>query len=524
MATRRTRRFGRQQNLLPLRTGQVSKSLSCWYCDWKIRAFNEKLFFIGHRYARLLQVWFTIGSAFSLVALVGVAALLIHELGRAFYLHNWTYGLNNLSVSWLFGTSPPSFGLSIWIMNAAVMFFSTTFAVAIHEFGHAVAAASEGIQIEYIAIFLAIVFPGALVAINYDMLNSLPWFAALRIYCAGIWHNIVFCAVCWIMMFLLPFVLSPLYVHGEAPTVLEVPQTSALSGYLSHGDVITAVDGSRIRYPSDWTKKMIQINSQMLQTTFSGKKGYCVPHSWLVETNITRRIEDNFSCPGELAIFASIPCLSSSLSDGIRNEDRNANRTVTKQCLNAKYVIKLKKCGDGWEVTGSDQTSCACLEHESCMTPVQIIGTSWVEISYSTPYSPECLQLSKNTSANSDDISSACGGTFVFIGNVLTLAYSIHLSIYQPRWVYLSATIPTLVESILSCTFHVSATLGVLNSLPVFFLDGESILEVSLHYITWLNPRRRRKVLRLFLVGGTILSIIVFSRILYAMFTLSADY
>ncbi|ONK55182.1 uncharacterized protein A4U43_UnF6740 [Asparagus officinalis] len=162
-------------------------------------------------------------------------------------------------------------------------------------------------------------------------------------------------------MFLLPFVLSPLYVHGEAPTV-EVPQTSALSGYLSHGDVITAVDGSRIRYPSDWTKKMIQINSQMLQTTFSGKKGYCVPHSWLVETNITRRIEDNFSCPGELAIFASIPCLSSSLSDGIRNEDRNANRTVTKQCLNAKYVIKLKKCGDGWEVTGSDQTSCACLE------------------------------------------------------------------------------------------------------------------------------------------------------------------
>jgi len=104
------------------------------------------------------------------------------------------------------------------------------------------------------------------------------------------------------------------------------------------------------------------------------------------------------------------------------------------------------------------------------MAPVQIPGMSWVEISYSTPYSSECSQLRKNTSINfeiSDDRSTACGGTFVFVGDVLTLANSIWLSSYQPRSTFLSANIPTLLESILSCTFHVSATLSILNSLPV---------------------------------------------------------
>lgn len=48
---------------------------------------------------------------------------------------------------------------------------------------------SEGIQMEYTAVFIAVLFPGALVAFNHELLQALPRIAALRIYCAGIWHN-----------------------------------------------------------------------------------------------------------------------------------------------------------------------------------------------------------------------------------------------------------------------------------------------------------------------------------------------
>ena len=50
---------------------------------------------------------------------------------------------------------------------------------------------SEGIRIEYIAIFIAVLFPGALVAFDQELLETLPHFTALRVYSAGVWHNAV---------------------------------------------------------------------------------------------------------------------------------------------------------------------------------------------------------------------------------------------------------------------------------------------------------------------------------------------
>lgn len=50
---------------------------------------------------------------------------------------------------------------------------------------------SEGMQMEYIAVFIAGLFPGALVAFDSELLQALPQFTALRVYCAGVWHNAV---------------------------------------------------------------------------------------------------------------------------------------------------------------------------------------------------------------------------------------------------------------------------------------------------------------------------------------------
>ncbi|EYU46894.1 hypothetical protein MIMGU_mgv1a021369mg, partial [Erythranthe guttata] len=62
---------------------------------------------------------------------------------------------------------------------------SSVICVFVHELGHALAAASEGVHVEYVAIFLAVLFPGALVAFNHSSLQALPVVASLRIYCAG---------------------------------------------------------------------------------------------------------------------------------------------------------------------------------------------------------------------------------------------------------------------------------------------------------------------------------------------------
>lgn len=98
-------------------------------------------------------------------------------------------------------------------------------------------------------------------------------------------------------------------------------------------------------------------------------------------------------------------------------------------------------------------------------------GLSWVEISYLGSFTPECLQLGRNSfsvSKTSDLINSKCVGTFVFVGDVMSMAHSVRLTAYQPRWAFhFGAYLPNVLERILTYTFHVSLTLALLNSLPV---------------------------------------------------------
>lgn len=98
-------------------------------------------------------------------------------------------------------------------------------------------------------------------------------------------------------------------------------------------------------------------------------------------------------------------------------------------------------------------------------------GLTWVEITFSRRYSLECLQQGGNSSLefeDSDSRSSNCGGTFVYVGDVASEAHSIQLTSYRPRWAFsLSTYFPNILEKIVAYTFHVSATLALLNSLPV---------------------------------------------------------
>lgn len=94
----------------------------------------------------------------------------------------------------------------------------------------------------------------------------------------------------------------------------------------------------------------------------------------------------------------------------------------------------------------------------------------WVEIAYSSP-SPECSLHERNrfsVSETSGIKETNCGGTFIFVGDVISMAHSIQLTSYQPRLgLKFVAYFPNLLERILMWTFHVSLALTLLNGLPV---------------------------------------------------------
>ncbi|CAL4948403.1 unnamed protein product [Urochloa decumbens] len=523
----RGRRRGRAASSLPTSTSarRTERSVSCWYCDCKIYAFNDTLFGLGSKHARSMKAWFSIGVSLSLISLVGISLMLLWEsIGvfyfRTGYLSAW---LKNLMTS----------GNSISVVDTTIIIMSTVFSIAFHEFGHAIAAASEGVEIEYVAIFVMVLFPGAFVALNYDLLQNLPLFSMLRIYCAGIWHNIVLCAVCVLMTVLLPVVLYPLYVSGDGLMVTKIPQTSPLSEYLSAHDVILSVDGVKVTRTDEWIKILNQDTteksngpeflegSQRYVPTNSGK-GYCVPDSWVDASKNLWQVRDRLPCPDELIAFEKAISKDSAIFTKKTSRDSDQKELEGKYCLIAKDVVKLRKCGNGWQMTEDDGNSRGCFEDEYCLVPVLTRGFFWIEVSYAKPYSLGCLQRggnlsSSSRSANNDLGHSPCEGSFVYVGDLLSAARSVRLSPYRPRWALLFlADIPYILGNGFSSLFHASAALAVVNCLPVYFLDGEAILETSLSYVAWFSRRQQCKILKVCRFVCTVLSVITFSRIFYS--------
>lgn len=66
--------------------------------------------------------------------------------------------------------------------------------------------------------------------------------------------------------------------------------------------------------------------------------------------------------------------------------------------------------------------------------------------------------------------STPCLETFIFIGDS-SVANSVKLSAYQPRWAFgaFGAYLPSFMEKVLRSMLRVSASLGLLNCMPVRF-------------------------------------------------------
>ncbi|XP_027346730.1 membrane-bound transcription factor site-2 protease homolog isoform X2 [Abrus precatorius] len=488
---RRIRRFGPQRptasSLLPLHasssTHHISNTVSCWYCDYKITSFNKPLFHFGRRHARILKVWFSIGVGFAVSALLGVTLILLWELARTLHLCGASKKLGNLTSTLLFGFPSLLPGLRLSLADAGYICISTAISVVVHEFGHAVAATSEGMQIEYIAVFIAVLFPGALVAFNYELLQSFPHLTVLRVYSAGMWHNAVCCAACGLALFLLPLILFPLYSSDHSPMVLNVPPTSPLSGYLAPGDVILSVDNIPIRNAQEWLKlntltynvKLNNVNISQRTGDLGGvnkMKGYCVPSLMMEESKIskiTNLLENQHACSSELTAFVKVLCPARGTLDDGQSRTDLLNREWSIYCLNAKDVVRRNRCGDDWGLATTKGSSCVCSQEEFCLAPVQEPGLVWVEIAYSSPYH-ECSSNVHNKfpfSETSGVKETNCGGTFIFVGDVISMAHSIQLTSYQPRWgPKIVAYLPNALEMILIWTFHVSLALALLNGLP----------------------------------------------------------
>ncbi|PQQ18756.1 membrane-bound transcription factor site-2 protease homolog isoform X2 [Prunus yedoensis var. nudiflora] len=320
------------------------------------------------------------GVGFGLTLLFSISLILIWELGRALNLFHGSFFID-LSLDFPPPSAPQSPTLPISSLPQWFQFLFMNWVML--SLLQGLIESSECVQMEYVAVFVAFLFPGALVAFDSESLQPLSCFAALRIYCAGIWHNAVCCAVCGLALLLCP---SSCF---RSTYMVKVPWFWVY--HLCRLCLVTCLLAMGRNHSLD--VQGFGINRI---------KGYCVPNSMM---------EENHNHP---------------------------SRIEKTHCLNAKNVVKLNKCGEGWAAI-TNGSNCMCSQEESCLSPVQIPGLIWVEITYSRPYSLECLRVRRKSFVGpriSDSMESNCGGTFVFVGDVISMARSVKLTAYRPRWAF----------------------------------------------------------------------------------------
>ena len=99
--------------------------------------------------------------------------------------------------------------------------------VVLHEIGHALACIAEGGSIHHVGVLSFAVLPGAFV--NMDLERVAHW-GRVRIFCAGIWHNILICAVCLLLRHEEINLSGVLFEKDQGLSVTSIDSSSSISG------------------------------------------------------------------------------------------------------------------------------------------------------------------------------------------------------------------------------------------------------------------------------------------------------
>ncbi|CAL8462284.1 g1815 [Coccomyxa elongata] len=398
---------------------------------------NRMFYTFGSKHSSFLRQWFGLGTIGAGMLGMSVTFILMQEIWQAM---TWLRqvvtdaspdpGLP--TQAWSLGIVLP--GLTVPWSHAMYLWIATAISLGVHEAGHALAAAAEGIGIQHMAVFVILLLPGAYVALDTDTLSVLSPLRTLRVVCAGVWHNAVLCCICWIVAVSLPWILLPGYSVGNGAVVRRLSEASPVAAHLSPGDIILSVNLCPVKGSRDWLTCLTSVPvlpSHAAQQRSAGSKslvsakdvvdqlarqepyrgiGYCIPEEQqrgAPECSAGKEMDlcaDNELCFVERAHSDQPRHLrgqeeqgQGSLMDrhegaagrldaehggGSDGQHMSLADTAEKGvCLPARMAAAHRACVS---TQGTPQEGSGCARNAACMVPVLLEGDQMFKVCYSS--------------------------------------------------------------------------------------------------------------------------------------------
>jgi len=300
-------------------------NLSPWMITIHTDRLNRALTRIGHKLSSLSRIWYSFGTIMTLlVFFTSIPFLILSIISNEADYTAWFVKLLHAGVI-SESAVPLVLPQSLPLFNFLYIFISVSFAVLFHELGHALCAVAEQAPLINVGILSFLCFPGAFVKMD---LNNLSIWPKIRVFSAGVWHNLILSLFCYILLENRDLMLTPLYSTHRGFVVLDISPYSSIGGEfgVARGDVLDKIN--------DCDLKTKSFDSCLQQLQGANQLGFCGMES----------IDTDDCCPSENATHI---CFESGQKKG---------------CLRARSIVESS---DQYCFTRAD-----CDAGHHCIVPV----------------------------------------------------------------------------------------------------------------------------------------------------------
>lgn len=407
--------------------------------SWTTTAFNRIIYRWSKNLTHFLRKWFISGY----IVTVGLfLPFSLWTLTSFLYEHFWdTIEIDIGSVPEVKTLFP---GINIPASDFLVYFVSLSLCSIFHELGHAMAAAQEDVQILAIGVSVFAIIPVAFVELNLENLLSLSATKRLKIYCAGVWHNIVCATIALLLFFSSPVLFSVGYTSNVGVKITGMSPYSPLGENrgLVPKDIVVAINGCEVKNMKDWTFCLHMVHERF---------GICTKAEFVAQ------------------------------NDEIMMESFKENDVV--ECCRADNshsfcfeYIEPKVAGDS-----------ALPVQYSCLKPRDMIKNGFIKCTeaggHMCPRNMHCLIPSLHNSSYFMVIERLEEVPVLYLGVPQDIQQTVYVDQYFPRNFLFAAFSPVQFEKLVRYIFMFSMGIAFINVLPCYGTDGHHIAKTIIQML-----------------------------------------
>lgn len=334
--------------------------------------------------------------------------------------------------------------------------------------------------------------PLAYTEISAEHLNNLKWFKKLRILCAGIWHNCLFAALCYLLLSTMQFAAAPFYIMNQGIIVTNVASHSplktknSLESSLMEGNIIKQINDCEILNEESWYLCLL--------AAIRHKPAVCVSSDFI-------RLNDESVEIAHHSLDGTLQCCDE------KNFKLNCFEYIDDLSNDAPVEIPQHVCLDirrTMEDSYGYCTTAGSCDRGFCLRPLLRNSTTILRIKRE-------LQQRENMSQkhNLRDV--------IYMGHPLDVTRSVHISPFIPKLSYVNSAWGDVYVLFLKYNIVFSFGLAIVNAIPCFGFDGHHITNTIVNsFLVGRIERPKRDVISSLVSGvGTLLFALAFIKVLW---------